>query len=78
MAGRDIWWAGLTDHGYVGASVRSSLEVVELERGDCENRVFMDRCAYESDGVILINRIKAQIDHHDKHESRLGNNKQVS
>ncbi len=50
------------------------------------NPVFMDKNAYESDGVILINRIKPHTDYHAKYESGLvkmaviglGNEKQAS
>ncbi|MBN1219429.1 MAG: DUF2088 domain-containing protein [Anaerolineae bacterium] len=53
------------------ASVRSSLEVVELTRDDSPNRVFMDRYAYEADGIIVINRIKIHTDYHGLYESGL-------
>ena len=55
----------------IGAPVRSSMEVVELPQGDSPNPVFMDKNAYESDGVILINRIKPHTDYHGKYESGL-------
>jgi len=65
----------LADYGIkeelVGAPVRSSMEVVELEQPDCEVRVYQDRCAYESDGIIILNRIKPHTDFHGKHESGL-------
>lgn len=49
----------------------SSLETVELTPPNARNRVFMDRFAYESDGVILINRVKVHTDFHGPHESGL-------
>ena len=55
----------------VGAPVRSSMETVELPQGDSEMRLFMDRSAYESDGVILVNRIKPHTDYHGPYESGL-------
>jgi len=55
----------------VGAAIRSSMEVVELPQGNGVARVFMDRYAYESDGVIVINRIKPHTDYHDRYESGL-------
>lgn len=55
----------------VHASVRATMEVVELPKGDLPIRVFMDRHAYESDGVILINRIKPHTDFHGRYESGL-------
>jgi len=53
----------------IGIPVRSSMEVVELERQDSPVPVYMDRYAYESDGVILINRIKQHTDYHATYES---------
>ncbi|MEO5741600.1 MAG: DUF2088 domain-containing protein, partial [Vicinamibacterales bacterium] len=55
----------------IGAPVRSSMEVVELPRGDLSFRIFMDRCVHESDGAILINRIKPHTDFHGRYESGL-------
>jgi hypothetical protein len=65
----------LADYGIiaekVGARVVSSMEVVELPAGGIGNRVFMDRAAYEADGVVLVNRIKPHTDFHGTHESGL-------
>ncbi len=65
----------LADYGIreesVGAPIRSSMEVVELEQSSCEVPVYQDRHAYESDSVIVINRIKPHTDFHGKHESGL-------
>jgi hypothetical protein len=47
------------------------MEVAELALDGLENRVFMDRYAYESDGVIVINRIKPHTDFHGPYESGL-------
>ena len=55
----------------IGAPVRSSMEVVELLRGDSPCRLFMDRHVYESDGAILVNRIKPHTDFHGCYESGL-------
>ena len=55
----------------IGVPVRSSMEVVELAQGDSPDLVFMDKNVYESDGVILINRIKPHTDYHSKYESGL-------
>jgi len=55
----------------VGVPVCSSMEVVELPRGQLPIRIFMDRHAYESDGVILVNRIKPHTDFHGQYESGL-------
>ncbi len=55
----------------MGCPIRSSMEVVELDRGGLANPLFMDRFAAESDGVILINRIKPHTDFHGRYESGL-------
>ncbi len=55
----------------VHAPVRATMEVVQLDKGDLPINVFMDRRAYESDGVILINRIKPHTDFHGRYESGL-------
>ena len=61
---------GITESA-VGAPIRSSMDAVELPPGDGLNRAFMDRYAFESDGVVLINRIKPHTDYHGAHESGL-------
>jgi hypothetical protein len=61
---------GITEAS-VGAPIRSSMDTVELTAGDDLNRVYMDRYAYESDGIILINRIKPHTDFHGSYESGL-------
>ncbi len=61
---------GVCEH-LVGAPIRSSMEVVELPDEGIGNRVFMDRYAYEADGVILVNRIKPHTDYHAFPESGL-------
>ena len=55
----------------MGAPVRSSMEVTELAKGKLNQRIFMDQYAYESDGVILINKIKPHTDFHSNYESGL-------
>ena len=50
----------------MGAPVRSSMDVVEMPRGELPLGIFMDRHAYESDGVILVNRIKPHTDYHGR------------
>ena len=55
----------------IGAPIHSSMDVVELSRGDLPFRIFMDRHAHESDGAILINRIKPHTDFHGRYESGL-------
>ena len=61
---------GVTEDA-MGCPVHSSMEVVALENGDLEMQLFMDRHAFESDGVILINRIKPHTAFHGDYESGL-------
>jgi hypothetical protein len=55
----------------VGAPVRSSMDVVEIPRGDLPVAVYMDRLAWQSDGVVLVNRVKPHTDYHGAPESGL-------
>jgi hypothetical protein len=61
---------GITEDA-IGCPVRSSMEVVEIENGGLELPLFMDKHAFESDGVILINRIKPHTAFHGDYESGL-------
>jgi hypothetical protein len=61
---------GITEDA-MGAPVLSSMEVVELPFPGSPVKVYMDRHAYDSDGVILINRIKPHTDFHGRYESGL-------
>ena len=61
---------GITEAS-IGAPIRSSMEVASLPKGDSIVDVFMDRHAWQSDGVILINRIKPHTDYHGQYESGL-------
>lgn len=61
---------GITESA-VGAPVKSSMEVVELPHHRLEHRIYMDKNAYESDGIILINKIKPHTDFHSTYESGL-------
>ena len=54
---------GITEE-LVGAPIRSSMQVVELPQDGLQNRVYMDKNAYEADGTIVINRIKIHTDFH--------------
>lgn len=54
----------------MGCPIRSSMEVVELA-SDLEMPLFMDKHAFESDGVILLNRIKPHTAYHGEFESGL-------
>lgn len=55
----------------MGCPIRSTMETVELTPPDARCRVYMDRYAYESDGVVLINRVKLHTDFHGPYESGL-------
>ena len=48
---------GVTEE-FVGAEIRSAMETVSLGRTPEGFEVFMDRNAYESDGVVVMNRVK--------------------
>lgn len=51
--------------------VCSTMDVVKLDSGPLESSVFIDRFAYEADGIILINRIKPHTSFHGDYESGL-------
>jgi hypothetical protein len=55
----------------VGAPVVSSMRTVELPRQADGLRVFMSGDAFESDGIVLVNRIKVHTDFHGEYESGL-------
>jgi len=61
---------GITEET-MGCSVASSLDVVFLGRTAEGIEVFMDRSAYQSDGVILVGRVKYHTDFVGKIESGL-------
>ena len=61
---------GITEET-MGVPILSSMEVVELDSTGLENRVFVDKNAYECDGIIVVNRIKAHTDHTAETESGL-------
>lgn len=65
----------LADYGIseetIGVPVRSSMDVIELPKGDSPAAVFIDKNAYNADGIILINRIKPHTDYHGNYESGL-------
>lgn len=75
---------GVTEK-FCGAEIRSSLEVVEVGKTEAGIPVYIDKIGYESDGIILVNRIKAHTDFSSNIESGLmkiasiglGNHKQA-
>jgi hypothetical protein len=56
---------------FLGADVLSSMEAVALGTTPEGFQVFMDRLAWESDGVVLLNRVKPHTDFSGKIESGL-------
>ena len=61
---------GITEAA-IGAPVRSSMDAVELPSEGSPVRLFMDKYVHDSDGAILINRIKPHTDFHGRYESGL-------
>ncbi len=61
---------GVTEE-FCGAPIRSSMDVVELGETARGTPVYMDRISYESDGVVVVNRIKAHTDFRGPFESGL-------
>ncbi|MBT3359907.1 MAG: DUF2088 domain-containing protein [Rhodospirillales bacterium] len=55
----------------IGAPVRSSMDVVELGTIADGTRVFWDKLAYQSDGIVVCNRIKAHTAFSGEYESGL-------
>lgn len=61
---------GVTE-AYTGAPIRASMEVVELPGDGLQNRVYMDKNAFDAEGTIVINRIKSHPDFTAETESGL-------
>jgi hypothetical protein len=61
---------GITEPA-MGCPIRATMEVVELPNDGLKTKLFMDRFAWESDGVIVVNRIKPHTDFHGDFESGL-------
>jgi len=61
---------GLTREA-TGTETHSSMDVVELPRGDLSIPVYLDAQAAAADGTILINRIKPHTSFHGRYESGL-------
>ncbi len=61
---------GVTEE-FCGAPVRSSMDVVEFGETARGVPVYMDRLSHESDGVVVVNRIKAHTDFRGPVESGL-------
>jgi hypothetical protein len=76
---------GITEES-LGVPIKSSMEVVELPGDGFQEKIFMDKIAYEADNTIVVNRIKVHTDYHGPTESGLmkmiaiglGNQKQAT
>lgn len=55
----------------MGCPIRSSMEVIEIGKTNNKAPVYVDKLAYESDGVIVVNRIKPHTDFSSNLESGL-------
>ena len=61
---------GITEET-MGCPIQSSMEVMQLDNGGMELPLFMDKHAHDSDGIILVNRIKPHTAFHATYESGL-------
>lgn len=61
---------GVTEES-MGCPVLATMDVVELDNTGLDVPLFMDKFAFESDGVILVNRIKPHTNYHGDFESGL-------
>ena len=50
---------GITEES-VGAPIVSSMEVVEIARTELDLPVYLDKNAWEADGILLLNRVNRQ------------------
>ncbi len=55
----------------VGCEIRSAMDVVEIGRLDNGLPVYVDRLAYNADGIVVINRVKPHTAFHAQNESGL-------
>ncbi|MGL5312084.1 MAG: lactate racemase domain-containing protein [Peptostreptococcaceae bacterium] len=61
---------GITEES-IGAPIISSMEVVEIGKSQKNLPVYIDKNAYEADGIILLNRVKMHTSFRGKYESGL-------
>ena len=61
---------GITEAA-MGVPIVSSMDVAEIPAAGLSHALFMGRNAFESDGVVLLNRIKPHTDFHGTYESGL-------
>ena len=61
---------GITEEA-VGAPIISSMEVVEVNRTELGLPVYIDKNAWEADGIILLNRVKTHTSIREEYQSGL-------
>ena len=61
---------GITEEA-LGVEVRTDMETLELGTSPIGLPIYFDRNAYESDGIVLVNRVKPHTDFRARHESGL-------
>lgn len=59
---------GVTEN-FLGCPIKSSMEVVEIAKLDSGQPIYVDKHAYEADGIILCGRVKAHTAFHGHYES---------
>ena len=57
------------NEGNVGAPIKSSMETVKVAETDTGVPVFFDKISYESDAVVIVNRVKVHTDFQGELES---------
>lgn len=61
---------GITE-SYIGAPIKSSMEVVQVGSTEKGVPVYVDKYAFEADAIVIINRIKPHVAFRGKYESGL-------
>lgn len=61
---------GITEES-VGAPIISSMDVVEVARTELDLPVYIDKNAFEADGILLLNRVKTHTSIYRKYQSGL-------
>lgn len=61
---------GITEES-VGAPILSSMDVVEVARTELDLPVYIDKNAFEADGILLLNRVKTHTSIYGKYQSGL-------
>ena len=61
---------GITE-GSLGVEVRTDMDTLELGTSPIGLPIYFDRNAYQSDGIVLVNRVKPHTDFRARHESGL-------